>query len=314
MNSSGSPAIFKNYLTVPGNHQIYYETSGNPEGIAILFLQGWHEIGFSNNYQFHFDPAIFKSIILDQRGAGRSKPAGETTANSTPLLLDDINLLLQVLHIKKIFLAAVDNSCITALAYAIKHPYRIFGMILGGVFSANSHKSDHHINGGVKNMFPKEWFRFQKSVPRDKKKQIPKYYLAKMLSEDLKTADKYAFEWARYKIAIFDRDAKKNEIPEIIKSTSYQSHATLEAHYLAHNYFLEDNYIVDNTAMLIHIPTTIIQAKSPVVSSFFAFALHNALPKSKLIIIDADVSDSVSATETAFRAAADKMIVDYPPN
>lgn len=314
MNSFCSHTLLTSYLKVPGNHELYYEIFGNPNGIPILFLQGYHEIGLAaNDYKVICDPAKFKIVALDQRGAGKSKPMGEIENNTTHLLIDDINVLLQKLNIKNTFLAGSDNSSILALAYAIKNPYRILGIFLGGVFSENSQKSaKHYVNGGLKSMLPREWFRFQKPVPRDKKRQITKYYLGKMLSSDLKTADKYAFEWAKYKISVFNKDVRKNEIAEIIKNIPYRVIATVETHYLSNNYFLEDNYILDHADMLDHIPAIIYCTNYDInYYSIFARKLHKKLAKSKLIINNGNCSQLESTIAAILRTEVEQMVSTY---
>ena len=70
-------------LTVDGGHRLYWEVSGNPEGAPVLFLHGGPGAGATAAHRRFFDPAHYRIVIFDQRGAGRSTPLGETRANTT---------------------------------------------------------------------------------------------------------------------------------------------------------------------------------------------------------------------------------------
>lgn len=57
-----------------GKHEIYYEVSGNPEGVPAIFLHGGPGGGCDERSRRFFDPQFYKIVCLDQRGCGRSVP------------------------------------------------------------------------------------------------------------------------------------------------------------------------------------------------------------------------------------------------
>src|SRR5712671_6189611 len=71
-------------------HRMYYEQSGNPNGVPVVFLHGGPGAGSAPNHRRFFDPRHYRIIVFDQRGAGRSTPLGELRENTTPLLINDI--------------------------------------------------------------------------------------------------------------------------------------------------------------------------------------------------------------------------------
>src|SRR5262249_28363095 len=77
-------------LRVDSRHQIYWEESGNPRGVPVLFLHGGPGAGATPAHRRFFDPGFYRIVILDQRGAGRSLPHGELVDNTTPHLVADI--------------------------------------------------------------------------------------------------------------------------------------------------------------------------------------------------------------------------------
>ena len=76
-------------LDTAGIHRIYWETSGNPDGIPVLFVHGGPGSGTSPIQRQFFDPARYRIVLFDQRGSGRSTPHGELTGNTTPHLTAD---------------------------------------------------------------------------------------------------------------------------------------------------------------------------------------------------------------------------------
>src|SRR4051794_1485369 len=55
-------------------HQIYWEASGNPTGKPAVVLHGGPGSGATPWWRRFFDPAIYRVILFDQRGCGRSLP------------------------------------------------------------------------------------------------------------------------------------------------------------------------------------------------------------------------------------------------
>ena len=57
-------------------HNIYYEQSGNPNGKPAIFLHGGPGGGGSEDVRRFFNPDLYRIVVFDQRGCGRSKPHG----------------------------------------------------------------------------------------------------------------------------------------------------------------------------------------------------------------------------------------------
>ncbi|HVA35227.1 MAG TPA: prolyl aminopeptidase, partial [Stellaceae bacterium] len=69
-------------LPLDGHHTMYWEQSGNPAGLPAVFLHGGPGAGATPTHRRFFDPAVYRIVVFDQRGAGRSTPAGETHDNT----------------------------------------------------------------------------------------------------------------------------------------------------------------------------------------------------------------------------------------
>ena len=83
-----------------GQHKIYYEECGNPDGKPAVFLHGGPGGGGSSKVRGFFNPELFRIVIFDQRGCGRSKPHACLEQNTTWDLVEDSERLMDRLGIK----------------------------------------------------------------------------------------------------------------------------------------------------------------------------------------------------------------------
>ena len=88
-------------LEVDDTHRIYWEVSGNPEGMPVLFVHGGPGAGAASTHRRFFDPEHYRIVIFDQRGSGRSKPFAEITDNTTQHLIVDMEKLRKFLLWKR---------------------------------------------------------------------------------------------------------------------------------------------------------------------------------------------------------------------
>src|SRR5262245_41028049 len=78
------------FLDLETPHRMYYEQSGRPDGVPVVFLHGGPGAGAGAVHRQFFDPDFYRIIVLDQRGAGRSTPHGSLENNTTPNLIADL--------------------------------------------------------------------------------------------------------------------------------------------------------------------------------------------------------------------------------
>jgi hypothetical protein len=62
------------FLDVGDGHEVYWESCGNPAGIPALFLHGGPGSNCSAGQRRFFDPSLYRAVLFDQRGSGRSRP------------------------------------------------------------------------------------------------------------------------------------------------------------------------------------------------------------------------------------------------
>ena len=288
------------YIDVSDGHQLYYELYGKPEGIPVLFLHGGPGAGFGDKSKVFFDKRRYNVIFFDQRGSSRGKPFGSIENNTTQDLVRDINLILDKLGFDKVYIFGGSWGSTLALVYAVKYPERVRGLILRGIWLANTYGLEHYIGGGIKEFFPDVWERFAKRVPEGK--HPVKYYLKQMLSEDKAISDKFAYEWAYYEMSFYTIN-KITDTEEILGTFSYKSLAILEAHFIANNCFIPEDFIMNNVNKLKDIPTSIVQGRYDFICPpIQAFRLHSGLNNSKLNITNAGHSATDEENLKALKA------------
>ncbi len=117
-------------LPVDDLHTLYWEESGNAHGVPVVLLHGGPGSGTSPQHRQFFDPAFYRIILFDQRGAGQSTPLGETRSNTTALLVADMEELRAMLVIDQWVVFGGSWGSTLALAYAQAHPQRCLGLLL----------------------------------------------------------------------------------------------------------------------------------------------------------------------------------------
>src|SRR6266542_4163310 len=82
-------------LDVGDGNLVYWETCGNPGGQPAVVLHGGPGSGCMPWHRRLFDPAVYRVVLFDQRGCGRSRPHAsspetELSGNTTGNLIADI--------------------------------------------------------------------------------------------------------------------------------------------------------------------------------------------------------------------------------
>jgi proline iminopeptidase len=144
------------WLPVSGGHRLYYEQRGVRDGIPVLILHGGPGSGCSPLMAGFFDPARYRLILLDQRGAGKSLPAGGCEENTTPALIDDIESLRRHLGIDRWLVMGGSWGATLGILYAAAHPGQLTGLLLRNPFLARAADLDWFF-GGARLHHPEAW-------------------------------------------------------------------------------------------------------------------------------------------------------------
>ena len=185
------------YLPLDNGHTMYWEQSGNPQGRPVLFLHGGPGAGAGAVHRRFFDPNFWRTIIFDQRGAGRSLPLAGLTANTTPHLIADIEMLREFLGIKRMLLFGGSWGSTLALAYAQAHPERVTGAVLRGIFLGRPIEVDWFLYG-LQRVFPDVHAAFANFLPEDERHDLLAGYFKRLTNPDPAVHGPAARAWSIY--------------------------------------------------------------------------------------------------------------------
>ena len=156
-------------LEVSDGHSLYWETVGDPAGRPAVYLHGGPGSGSTTGARRIFDPGVFRAVLFDQRGCGRSRPLADDpeydlSTNTTAHLIDDIERLREHLGIQRWVVVGVSWGVTLGLAYAQQHPERVSAMVLGAVTAGHPARDrvGHPRHGPP---FPAQWQEFIAPVP-----------------------------------------------------------------------------------------------------------------------------------------------------
>ena len=272
-------------LPLDNLHTMYWEQSGKETGLPVLFLHGGPGAGSSPAHRCFFDPAYYRIVIYDQRGAGRSTPLGEIHNNTTPHLIDDIEVLRQYLGITEWLVFGGSWGSTLALAYSETYPARCLGLILRGIFLCRKSEIDWFLYG-LKNFFPEAWHTFVSLLPSSERDNILAAYYRRLVHPEYVVHMPAALAWSVYEGSCSTLLASPETVAYFTNDVVAIGLARIEAHYFSHEIFLPKNSLLDNIKKIRSIPAVIIQGRydavCPIVS---ANDLHCVWPEAQYIVI-----------------------------
>lgn len=272
-------------LQVDEVHSLYWEESGNPAGQPVLFLHGGPGSGASSRHRQFFDPAHYRIVIFDQRGAGRSTPLGEYRNNTTQLLIADIERLREMLGIPRWLVFGGSWGSTLSLAYGEAHPERCLGFVLRGIFLCTHEEVDWFLNG-VRWFFPEVHEEFTAQIPAEERGNLLQAYEKRLFSEDPAVYMPAARAWSRYEGRCLFLRPDPGAIADFSSDAVSLGVGRLEAHYFLHDGFFTEDQLVRNVGRIRHLPAVIIQGRYDVVCPpVSAFRLHAAWPEAKMHVV-----------------------------
>ena len=305
----------KEYILACGDiHNIYFEESGNPNGHPIIFLHGGPGGGSGAKQRRFFDPKFYRIILFDQRGCGKSQPLGEIKENTTEDLISDIETIRKHLHIEKWILFGGSWGSSLALAYGVKYPEYLLGLILRGVFLSRKKELDWFLKD-VDQFFPENHQLLLNHTESINKDNLVEEYTRLVLSSNFNIAKKAAVSWNKFEGSILkllpasDATNNKDDDDDEINYEFELARAKVQLHYINNLCFIDGEKILNEVEILKNIPIEIIQGRYDMVCPpKTAYELKKKLPHSKLTIIpNAGHSASESGTLSSLISATEKF-------
>src|SRR4030095_11659223 len=173
-------------LKVSPLHELYYEQCGNPTGQPAIFLHGGPGGGLVPDYRRFFDPDIYRIVLFEQRGSGRSTPHANLEDNTTWHLVDDIEKLREHLGIDRWLVFGGSWGSTLSLAYAQTHPDPVTALVLRGrVLCREKEIRWFYQDGeGASAIFPDLWEDYVKIIPPAERGDLLHAYHRRLMSDD----------------------------------------------------------------------------------------------------------------------------------
>jgi proline iminopeptidase len=273
------------YMPVGGGHVMYWEQVGHPRGQPVLFLHGGPGAGAGAVHRRFFDPSFWRIVIFDQRGAGRSRPLGGLTANTTPDLVEDIEQLRRHLRLDRWLLFGGSWGSTLALAYAQTHPDRVAGLVLRGVFLGRQSEVDWFLDG-LATIFPDAHAQFVQFLPEAERHDVLGAYLRRLTDPDPVIHMSAARAWSVYEGSCSTLLPSPDTVASFAQDRTALGLARIEAHYFAHKLFLPPEGLLGHMHRIGHLPAEIVQGRYDMVCpARTAFELAAVWPQARLTII-----------------------------
>jgi len=274
------------YLEVDSGHKLYYEECGNPHGKPAVFLHGGPGGGCTAAMRRFWNPDVYRIILFDQRGSGKSTPHACLENNTTWDLVNDVETLRTELQIDKWQVFGGSWGSTLALAYCQTHPERVTEIILRGIFMLRKKEIDWFYQHGASEIYPDRWQHYLKPIPAAERGDLLSAYHKRLVSDDPEVRMAAAKAWSIWEGTTSTLLPNANIAADFAADDMALALARIECHYFVNNGFMEDNHLVNNVARIRNIPAVIVQGRYDVVCpAVSAWELSQAWPEADLKIV-----------------------------
>ncbi|MFC5944311.1 prolyl aminopeptidase [Micromonospora harpali] len=310
-------------LDVGDGHRVYWEVSGNPDGMPAVAVHGGPGGSSSPGTRRLFDPSRYRLVQFDQRGCGRSTPhasdpAADLRHNTTDHLLADMERLREHLGVDRWLLFGNSWGSTLGLAYAQRHPQRVSAIVLVGVTMSRRSEIDW-LYRGVGRFFPEQWRRFVDAVPaadrpaiapgRGSAAELLAAYARLLEHPDAQVRQRAAIAWLTWEDAVVSLEP--NGTPDVYRDQPPDDQVAfvrLCAHYFSHGMWLADDALLRDAHRLAGIPGVLVHGRFDLGSPLETpWSLARAWPDAELIVVDDSGHTGSETLRGHLRAALDRF-------
>jgi len=238
-------------------HTMYWEESGNPEGVPLLFLHGGPGGVLGPVARQFYDPAFYRIVYPHQRGAGNSTPVGETRQNTTQLLIADLEKLRLARGIKAWVVTGGSWGSTLALAYAQAYPGSCLALLVSGIFLGRRRDVDWFFHG-ARDFFPDAWDAFLAFLPAEERSDYFQAYARRIMSPDPALHGPATRAWAAFEGSIATLVPNPQVLDSFQDPAFALAYARMNIHYFSNGCFLDDAPILNRIGRLKGIPGIIV--------------------------------------------------------
>jgi proline iminopeptidase len=296
-------------IAVDALHTLRVEECGNPAGLPVVFLHGGPGAGLATYHRRFFDPARYRIVLFDQRGAGQSTAFAELDNTTTWHLVDDIEAIRTQLGIERWVVFGGSWGSTLALAYAQTHPQRVLGLVLRGIFLCRPAEIRwFYEEGGASWILPEKFARYAGALAPEERGDMLQAYWRRLTSADQAVRLAAAQAWGAWEGSAITLAESPETEASFAAAEVAVSLARIEAHYFRHRGWLEPDQLLRDVGTIRHIPTTIIHGRYDIICpAKNACDLAAAWPEAELHIVLAGHAASEPAIVHQLVQATDRL-------
>jgi proline iminopeptidase len=279
-------------LDVGDANHVYWEACGNPIGKPALVLHGGPGSGCTPGWRRYFDPDVYRIILFDQRGCGRSTPdagdpAVDLTSNTTHHLLADIERLRRHLRIDRWLVFGGSWGSTLGLAYAERHRDHVSEVVLFSVVTTGRREVEW-VTRDMGRVFPQQWSGFRDAVPEDQRDgSLVEAYARLLADPNPFVREEAARHWCAWEDTHVSISSHHRPDPRYEDPLFRMRFARLVTHYWRHVAWLEEGILLREARTLIGIPGVLVQGRLDVSGPpDVAWHLAQAWPGCELLLVD----------------------------
>ncbi|MFC0396839.1 alpha/beta fold hydrolase [Paraburkholderia rhizosphaerae] len=306
--------IKRHTLRTDDGHRIAFAVAGSDTGIPIVVLHGGPGSGTNRSVLDLFDLNRFRVVMIDQRGAGASRPTGSLRRNNTGCLTDDIEAVRKRLGIDRWGVLGGSWGAALALAYAGSHPQAVRGVVLRGMFLTSAREVDGLFLAS-RGRAPREWQALVKAARCTHRQRLFDACATILLHSCSHAAQRaVALAWSRYEYAVLmsahrrRRTRATRHKPAAVRRqiAMYQ----VQSHYLLHRCWLGEPRLLSlaRRAALAGVPIAAAHGtRDPVCPVINVERLARAVPQARIERVNAGHLGSEPTLRDAVKRAIESL-------
>lgn len=274
-------------MAVGGKHTVYWEECGNPRGKPVVIVHGGPGGGTNPTMRRYHDPEVYRIILFDQRGCGRSTPNASLEDNTTWHLIADMEKLREHLGIERWQLFGGSWGSTLSLAYAETHPDRVTELVLRGIFLLRRAELKWFYQEGAHWIFPEFWEPYEQHIPQHERSDMIAAYYRRLTDPDVRVQTEAARLWSMWEGSALSLYPDPERVRQFGTDEYARAFARIECHYFVNGGFLEsEDQLLRNVGRIRHIPTVIVHGRYDICTPVRnAWELSRAWPEADLRIV-----------------------------
>jgi proline iminopeptidase len=253
---------------------------------------------------------VYRIILVDQRGAGKSRPPAELRENTTWELVADLERVRAHLGVEGWVLFGGSWGSTLALAYSQTHPSRVRALVIRGIFTLRREEVLWLYQDGASSVFPDEWDKFVEPIPVVERGDMISAYYRRLTGEDELERLQCARAWSAWELMTSRLQTDVNQAQRSIDNDDFVlKFARIECHYFVNGGWLEDDrHLLSRVDAIRHIPATIVQGRYDMITPMkTAWELHKLWPEAEFHVVpNAGHSQSEPGTLARLLEACEK--------